>query len=306
MPIHLRAEPGDYADACLLPGDPLRAKYIAETYFDDAKQVNAERGLLGYTGTWNGKPVSVQGTGMGCPSATIVFEELIQLGVERLLRVGTCGGLQADHALGELRDGLKPLDSTESQLRAFRQVFDAIPWSDVRETLHSQKLQTPTVPAYSDFVDRSVAGQEDLLIALTELFTAPTARHVFAFALAAFIDVLVFLLAYAAGPFFFGASEDRWLAAGAALDSVDDQVFLRDLVRKLVPSPQGFARVEEATLSPGELQLFLLLTAKGLAARSEEEGKLFYLLDQSLHQRMVESLAVRGLSLHASPQPARS
>jgi hypothetical protein len=229
------------------------------------------------------------------------FERYGKIAVQSIARLR-----QADHALGELRDGLKPLDSTESQLRTFRQAFDAIPWSDVRETLHSQKLETPTVPAYSDFVDRSVAGQEDLLIALTELFTAPTARHVFAFALAAFIDVLVFLLAYAAGPFFFGASEDRWLAAGAALDSVDDQVFLRDLVRKLVPSPQGLARVDGATLSPGELQLFLLLTAKGLAARSEEEGKLFYLLDQSLHQRMVESLAVRGLSLHASPQPARS
>jgi hypothetical protein len=229
------------------------------------------------------------------------FERYGKIAVQSIARLR-----EAERAVAELRDGLKPLDSTERQLRTFRQVFDAIPWSDVRETLHSQKLETPTVPAYSDFVDRSVAGQEDLLIALTELFTAPTARHVFAFALAAFIDVLVFLLAYAAGPFFFGASEDRWLAAGAALDSVDDQVFLRDLVRKLVPSPQGFARVEGATLSPGELQLFLLLTAKGLAARSEEEGKLFYLLDQSLHQRMVESLAVRGLSLHASPQPARS
>ena len=76
MPIHIRAEPGDYAEACLLPGDPLRAKYIAETYFDDAVQTNAERGLLGYTGTWEGKPVSVQATGMGCPSAAIVFEEL--------------------------------------------------------------------------------------------------------------------------------------------------------------------------------------------------------------------------------------
>src|SRR6266704_438137 len=70
MPIHLRAEPGDYADAVLLPGDPLRAKYIAETYFDDATQVNGERGLLGYTGTWEGKRVSVQGTGMGCPTAS--------------------------------------------------------------------------------------------------------------------------------------------------------------------------------------------------------------------------------------------
>ena len=82
MPIHLRAEPGDYADAVLLPGDPLRAKYIAETYFEDVNQVNEERGLLGYTGTWEGKPVSVQGTGMGCPGATIVFEELIQLGMQ--------------------------------------------------------------------------------------------------------------------------------------------------------------------------------------------------------------------------------
>src|SRR5919112_232581 len=88
MPIHVRAEPGEYAEAVLLPGDPLRAKYIAETYLDDVQQRNAERGLLGFTGKWEGKPVSVQGTGMGCPSATIVFEELIQLGVKRLLRVG--------------------------------------------------------------------------------------------------------------------------------------------------------------------------------------------------------------------------
>src|SRR5262249_21218796 len=102
MPIHIRAEPGDYAEACLLPGDPLRAKYIAETYFDDVQQRNSERGLLGYTGTYEGKPVSVQGTGMGCPGATIVFEELIQLGVKKLLRVGTCGGLQAHHELGDL------------------------------------------------------------------------------------------------------------------------------------------------------------------------------------------------------------
>jgi purine-nucleoside phosphorylase len=79
MPIHLRAEPGDYAEACLLPGDPLRAKYIADTYFTDAKQVNGERGLLGYTGTYEGTRVSVQGTGMGSPGATIVFEELSHL-----------------------------------------------------------------------------------------------------------------------------------------------------------------------------------------------------------------------------------
>jgi DeoD family purine-nucleoside phosphorylase len=102
MPIHVRAEPGDYAEACLLPGDPLRAKYIAETYFDNAVQRNGERGMLGYTGEFEGAPVSVQATGMGCPSAAIVMEELIQLGVKRFLRVGSCGGLQTDLQLGDL------------------------------------------------------------------------------------------------------------------------------------------------------------------------------------------------------------
>src|SRR2546423_4476958 len=102
MPIHVRAEPGDYAEACLLPGDPLRAKYIAETYLDGAVQRNAERGMLGYTGEFEGRPVSVQATGMGCPSAAIVIEELHQLGVQRMLRVGTCGGLPPDLALGGL------------------------------------------------------------------------------------------------------------------------------------------------------------------------------------------------------------
>ncbi len=102
MPIHLRAEPGDYAPAVLLPGDPLRAERIAREFMQDARQVNGERGMLGYTGTFNGTPVSVQSTGMGCPSAAIVIEELIQLGAQRLIRVGTCGGLQPHLRLGEL------------------------------------------------------------------------------------------------------------------------------------------------------------------------------------------------------------
>ena len=102
MPIHLRAEPGDYAPNVLCPGDPLRAKYIAETFFDDGfRQVNAERGMLGYTGTFEGKPISVQSTGMGCPSAGIVFEELIMLGATRLVRVGTCGGLGDGMAMSD-------------------------------------------------------------------------------------------------------------------------------------------------------------------------------------------------------------
>ena len=102
VPIHLRAEPGDYAPAVLLPGDPLRAERIAREFMDGARQVNGERAMLGFTGTFEGRPVSVQATGMGCPSAAIVIEELIQLGAQRLIRVGTCGGLQPDLALGDL------------------------------------------------------------------------------------------------------------------------------------------------------------------------------------------------------------
>ena len=147
MPIHLRAEPDDYAEACLLPGDPLRAQYIAETYFEDAKQVNAERGLLGYTGTWNGKPVSVQGTGMGCPGATIVFEELIQLGVKRLLRVGTCGGLQADHALGDLIVAISavPADATATHLVGGEPHCPTASWDLVHEAVHVAKKTNETI-----------------------------------------------------------------------------------------------------------------------------------------------------------------
>src|ERR671918_3155952 len=141
VPIHLRAEQGDYAEAVLLPGDPLRAKYIAETYFDGAREVNGERGLLGYTGKWEGKPVSVQGTGMGCPGATIVFEELIQLGVKKLLRVGTCGGLQPDHALGDLIVAISavPADATATHLVGGEPHCPTASWELVHEAVHVAK-----------------------------------------------------------------------------------------------------------------------------------------------------------------------
>ena len=117
-PVHLRAEPGDYADSVLLPGDPLRARYIAENFFESPALVNEERGMLGYTGTYNGQPVSVQSTGMGCPSAAIVAEELHQLGARNLLRVGTCGGYSENMSLGDLviATAATPMDGTMSTL----------------------------------------------------------------------------------------------------------------------------------------------------------------------------------------------
>jgi DeoD family purine-nucleoside phosphorylase len=141
VPIHLRAEPGDYADAVLLPGDPLRAKYIAETFMDDPRQVNGERGMLGYTGTFNGKPVSVQSTGMGCPTAGIVVEELAQLGAKRLLRIGTCGGLQPDLKLGDLIVALSavPQDSTATHYVGGEPHAPTASWDLVHGAVHAAK-----------------------------------------------------------------------------------------------------------------------------------------------------------------------
>jgi len=91
---HISAEKGDFAPSILLPGDPLRAKHIADNFLEDVKQVNAVRNMLGYTGSYDGVPVSVMGTGMGIPSASIYATELIaEYGVERLIRVGSCGGI---------------------------------------------------------------------------------------------------------------------------------------------------------------------------------------------------------------------
>jgi hypothetical protein len=205
---------------------------------------------------------------------------------------------ESRRALSAFRAGTKPLDPTETQLRAFRQAFDAIPWSEVRETLHGP-VEVPAVPTYSDFVDRAASGQEDLVIAVTELFTAPSSRHVLAFTLATFIDVIVFLLAYAGGPFFFGAPEERWVAAGAALDSVDEQVFVRDLLRKLAPGGAGLARLPMEGLTAGERQLAILLEGRGLAAPVSEEGRRFFLLDAAVVRILAETVAERRLPLRA-------
>ena len=100
---HNSAKPGDYAEAVLLPGDPLRARWVAETFLKDAKLVNEVRNCLGYTGTWNGRRVSVQATGMGQPSLSIYVHELINVyGARTLIRIGTCGGLHEKVAVRDL------------------------------------------------------------------------------------------------------------------------------------------------------------------------------------------------------------
>jgi len=98
---HITAKAGDYAKTVLMPGDPLRAKFIADNYLCDVRQVNAVRGMLGFTGLYNGKPVSVQGSGMGMPSMGIYSYELFNFyGVENIIRIGTAGGLHESLSVG--------------------------------------------------------------------------------------------------------------------------------------------------------------------------------------------------------------
>ncbi|TWT25714.1 purine-nucleoside phosphorylase [Planomicrobium sp. CPCC 101110] len=103
MSVHINAKQGDIADTILLPGDPLRAKYIAETFLEDVTCYNEVRNMFGYTGTYKGKRISVQGTGMGVPSISIYVTELMQeYGVQKLIRVGTCGSIHKDVKLRDV------------------------------------------------------------------------------------------------------------------------------------------------------------------------------------------------------------
>lgn len=103
MSIHIAAKAGQIADRILLPGDPLRAKFIAENLLEGAECFNQVRNMFGYTGLYRGRPVSVMGTGMGMPSLSIYVNELIRdYGVRKLIRVGTCGGMRADVKLREV------------------------------------------------------------------------------------------------------------------------------------------------------------------------------------------------------------
>ena len=114
MSVHISAKPGEIAESILLPGDPLRAKWIAENFFEDVVQYNSVRNMLGFTGTVSGKRVSVQGTGMGAPSIGIYAYELFNdYGVQKAIRVGTSGGLPPT----KLRDVVIGLSaSTDSKI----------------------------------------------------------------------------------------------------------------------------------------------------------------------------------------------
>lgn len=135
MSTHIGAKKGEIAETILLPGDPLRAKYIAENYLTDIIQYNEVRGMYGYTGTYQGKRISVQGTGMGIPSISIYVNELINdYDVQTLIRVGTCGALQNDIHVRDII--LAQGSTTDSQVN--RMVFSGIDYAPLAdfELLH--------------------------------------------------------------------------------------------------------------------------------------------------------------------------
>ncbi len=206
-------------------------------------------------------------------------------------------------ALAGLRAQLKPTQSSEEQLRAFRQVYDSIPWAEAERQLHSGPLKRPEVPDYASNLDKTSGGQEDLLLAFAAL-GAPNGRHLFALLLAAFIDVIIFLIAYASGPYLAGSSEHRLLGAAATLESLDGQVFVRDFLRKLEPDASGMLRVAASTLNAGERQLCTIFVAHGRAVISDVEGRTFFVLEPATHESLLDQLARPNASVRMSARSA--
>jgi len=203
-------------------------------------------------------------------------------------------------AIAGWRAATKPDEPAERQLRTFHATFDAVPWSEVTDVLHTGRQEKPEIPALADFVDQTSGGQEDLLLAFTELIAAPTPRHTFSFLLAAFIDIIIFLLAYASGPHISGSPEQRMAAGAASLGNLDRQIFTRDLLRKVTAAPGALARLDQRELSPGEQQLLLTLASRGLATQVDDGGDVYWLLDAETHASLLESLAEKGLPMRAS------
>ncbi|ENP8454246.1 purine-nucleoside phosphorylase [Photobacterium damselae] len=137
---HINAEFGDFAETVLMPGDPLRAKFIAETYLEDAKEVCNVRNMFGYTGTYKGNKISVMGHGMGIPSCSIYVHELIKdFGVKNVIRIGSCGAVHDDVKLMDVIIGMgASTDSKVNRIRFNNHDFAAIADFHLLETAVNQ------------------------------------------------------------------------------------------------------------------------------------------------------------------------
>jgi purine-nucleoside phosphorylase len=131
MSVHIGAKPGEIAERVLLPGDPMRAKWIAETFLEDAVCYSQVRGMLGFTGTYQGVRVSVQGSGMGMPSASIYTHELInEYGAQSLIRIGSCGALAMDLNLGDVIAAIGSATDSNMNRARFDGLIDYAPVAD--------------------------------------------------------------------------------------------------------------------------------------------------------------------------------
>jgi purine-nucleoside phosphorylase len=131
MSTHIGANQGEIAERILLPGDPLRAKWISETFLDDPKCYSTVRNMFGFTGTYRGVPVSVQGTGMGMPSISIYAHELInEYGVRSLVRIGSCGALSEDLSLRDVVAAIGASTDSAMNRHRFDGLIDYAPVAD--------------------------------------------------------------------------------------------------------------------------------------------------------------------------------
>ena len=123
MTVHIGAKPGDIAETVLMPGDPYRAKWAAETFLKDVQLVNEVRGMLGFTGTWRGHRVTIQGSGMGMPSLSIYVNELIKdYGAQTLIRIGSCGGMQPQVGIRDVIIAMTASTITSPSTGIFREL----------------------------------------------------------------------------------------------------------------------------------------------------------------------------------------
>ena len=153
MTIHIGAKPGEIAETVLMPGDPYRAKWAAETFLDDVRLVNEVRGMLGFSGTWRGNRVTIQGSGMGMPSLSIYANELIRdYGAKTLIRIGSCGAMQETVQIRDIILAMTATTLSTPSRGIFREVNFA-PWprtaKDVSPRLTPKSNKRPVTAATS-------------------------------------------------------------------------------------------------------------------------------------------------------------
>lgn len=165
MSTHIGAKAGDVAKGILLPGDPLRAKYIADNFLKDPVCFNKVRGMLGFTGEYKGKRVSVMGTGMGVPSISIYITELMkEFGVEYLVRVGTCGALQPEIELMDIVVAKGACTNSDFNRTVFNGTYCPVPDFHLMRTAYQKSRELSLSARFGNVLSSDMFYGEDILV----------------------------------------------------------------------------------------------------------------------------------------------